>query len=51
MPVRIKKVDGFQVRTPGGIKAKSTTLKKAKAQKRLLLGIEHGMVLRRKKRK
>ncbi|MBU0976798.1 MAG: hypothetical protein KKD18_00095 [Nanoarchaeota archaeon] len=42
MPVKIKKVDGFRVSTPGGVKAKSTTKKKAKAQKRLLQGVKHG---------
>ena len=42
MPVRITKVDGFRVSTPGGVKAKSTTKKKAKAQKRLLNAVEHG---------
>ena len=51
MPVRIRKVNGFRVTTPGGVKAKSTTKKKAEAQKRLLLGIEHGMVPRKQKRK
>ena len=42
MPVTIKKVNGFQVSTPGGVKAKNTTRKKAKAQGRLLRAIEHG---------
>lgn len=42
MPVTIKKVNGFRVSTPGGVKAKSTTKKKAKAQKRLLNAIDHG---------
>lgn len=42
MPVKIKKVNGFQVSTPDGIKAKSTTKKKAERQKRLLNAIEHG---------
>ena len=42
MPVTIKKVDGFRVSTPGGVKAKKTTKKKAKSQKRLLNAIEHG---------
>lgn len=50
MPVRIRKVNGFRVTTPSGVKAKSTTRKKAEAQKRLLLGIEHGMVPRKKKK-
>lgn len=42
MPAKIIDVDGFQVRTPGGVKAKKTTLRKAKAQVRLLQGVEHG---------
>lgn len=42
MPVTIKKVNGFQVKTPGGVKAKSTTKKKAESQKRLLNAIDHG---------
>jgi len=41
MPVRIKKVDGYQVSTPHGIKAKHTTKAKAKAQERLLNAVEH----------
>lgn len=40
-PVRIKKVDGYQVSTPNQVHAKSTTLAKAKAQERLLNAIEH----------
>lgn len=41
MPVRLKKVKGgIQVSTPGGIKSKKTSLKKAKAQQRLLMAIE-----------
>jgi len=51
MPVKIKRVDGYRVSTPGGVKAKHTTKKKAEAQKRLLLGVEHGMVPRKKKKK
>lgn len=42
MPVTIREVDGFEVRTPGGVKAKKTTLRKAKAQANLLRAIEHG---------
>jgi len=44
MPVKIKKVDGYQVSTPHGVKAKNTTKKKAKSQKRLLNAIEHGFI-------
>ena len=43
MPVTIHKKKGgkVEVRTPGGVKAKSTTMAKAKAQERLLNAIEH----------
>lgn len=41
MPVTVKKEDGYRVSTPGGTKAKNTTLAKAKAQKRLLNAVEH----------
>ncbi len=51
MPVKIRKVDGYRVSTPGGVKAKSTTKKKAEAQARLLRGVEHGMVPRKQKKK
>lgn len=42
MPVTIRKVDGYRVSTPRGVKAKSTTAAKAKKQKRLLNAVEHG---------
>ena len=43
MPVSIKKTDGkYQVRTPGGVKSKGSTLRNAMAQKRLLNAVEHG---------
>jgi len=43
MPVKIKKVKGgYRVSTPGGVKSKKTTKKKAEAQKRLLRAVEHG---------
>ncbi len=51
MPVKIRKVDGYRVSTPGGVKAKHTTKKKAEAQARLLRGVEHGMVVRGSKAK
>lgn len=41
-PVKVKKVNGYQVSTPGGIKAKHTTRAKAMRQRRLLYGVEHG---------
>lgn len=49
MPVTIRKRNGYSVHTPGGVKAKNTTLKKAKAQMRLLNAVEHGFVPRKKK--
>ncbi len=51
MPVKIKKVNGFRVSTPGGVKAKYTTRAKAIAQARLLQGIEHGWKPTGKKKK
>lgn len=42
MPVKIKKVDGHRVSTPGGVKAKSTTKAKADRQANLLRAVEHG---------
>lgn len=43
MPVKIrKKGKNYQVSTPGGVKAKGTTKRKAKAQERLLNAVEHG---------
>jgi hypothetical protein len=51
MPVKIKKVDGYRVSTPGGVKSKHTTKAKAEAQRRLLRGIEHGMVPRKATKK
>jgi len=41
-PVKIKKVDGYKVSTPGGTKAKSTTKAKAQRQANLLRAIDHG---------
>jgi ribosomal protein S18 len=43
MPVKTRKLKSgkYRVSTPGGIKAKGTTKKKAKAQKRLLRAIKH----------
>jgi len=51
MPVKIKKVDGYRVSTPGGVKAKHTTKKKAESQKRLLNAVEHGWKPTGKKKK
>jgi len=42
MPVTISKKDhSYSVRTPSGTKAKSTSLKKALAQRNLLNAVEH----------
>ncbi len=51
MPVKLTKLPSGKVRvsTPNQIHAKGTTLEKAEAQKRLLQGVEHGMVPRKKK--
>jgi hypothetical protein len=42
MPVKIKKVDGYQVSTPHGVHAKHTSKRKAMAQRNLLNAVEHG---------
>jgi hypothetical protein len=45
MPVKIKKKGSrYQVSTPNGLKAKGTSLKKAKSQERLLNAVDHGFV-------
>lgn len=42
-PVKVTRVKGkYQVRTPGGVKAKGTSKAKAQAQANLLRGVEHG---------
>lgn len=41
MPVKIRKKNGHQVSTPGGVKAKSTTKVKAERQGNLLRAVEH----------
>lgn len=51
MPETITKVDGYRVSTPGGVKAKNTTKAKAKAQARLLRGVDHGWKPTGKRRK
>jgi hypothetical protein len=49
MPVKITKVKGgVRVSTPGGVKAKKTTMAKAKKQATLLRAIEHGFKPRKK---
>jgi hypothetical protein len=44
MPTKIRKTGKgkYKVSTPGGVKAKGTTKKKAESQARLLRGVEHG---------
>jgi hypothetical protein len=44
MPVKITKTKSgkYKVSTPNQVHAKATTLKKAKAQERLLNAIDHG---------
>jgi len=43
MPVKLTKVKGgVRVSTPHGVKAKKTTMAKAKKQANLLRGVEHG---------
>lgn len=53
MPVKIKKKGRgkYEVSTPGGVKAKGTSRRKAKAQERLLNAIDHGWKPDRKKGK
>lgn len=52
MPVTIRKVGGrYRVLTPGGVKARGTTKAKARAQARLLRGVEHGWRPTGKKKK
>jgi hypothetical protein len=44
MPAKIAKTNGgYRVSTPGGVKAKRTTLTNAKRQQRLLNAIDHGV--------
>ncbi len=43
MPVKITKTKkGYRVSTPKGVKAKGTTLTKAKKQRRLINATKHG---------
>ena len=41
MPVTIRKKDGYEVRTPHGVKAKNTSLANAEAQERILNAVKH----------
>lgn len=50
MPVSVRKLNGgYRVSTPGGVKAKRTTKKKAMKQRRLLNAVEHGFTPSRSK--
>jgi len=53
MPVKIRKLKHGKVRvsTPHGVKAKHTTIAKAKRQRRLLQGLEHGWKPARRRRR
>lgn len=52
MPGKIRKVrGGYQVATPGGVKAKKTSKAKAEAQVRLLAAIEHDPTFKPKAKK
>jgi hypothetical protein len=43
MPAKVSKVKGgYSVKTPSGTRAKKTSLKKAKAQQKLLNAVDHG---------
>lgn len=51
MPGKVTKVDGYRVRWGGRTTAKSTSKWKARRQLRLLYGVEHGMVPRKRRKK
>jgi hypothetical protein len=52
MPSKIRKKNGYQVKSPTGrVHAKGTTLRKAKAQQRLLNAIEHNPDFKPRKKK
>jgi hypothetical protein len=53
MPVRVSRVKGgrYSVRTPGGVKSRGTTKRKAESQVRLLRAVDHGFVPRRRRRR
>lgn len=42
MPWAVRNVNGYQVSSPGGVKAKRTTKEKAESQINLLRAVEHG---------
>jgi hypothetical protein len=55
MPVKTRKITSgknkgkYSVSTPGGVKAKATTKKKAEAQARLIRAIDHGFKPKKRK--
>ncbi len=51
MPVKTRRLKSGKVRvtTPGGVKSKGTTAKKAAAQKRLLNALDHGWKPKKKR--
>lgn len=44
MPYTMRKVNGYEVASPHGIKAKRTTKRKGQSQLNLLRGVKHGWV-------
>ena len=42
MPYAMRKVDGYKVTSPHGVKAKKTTKRKGQAQLNLLRAVKHG---------
>ena len=42
MPYAMRKIDGYKVTSPHGVKAKKTTKKKGQAQMNLLRAVKHG---------
>lgn len=52
MPATVTKVGSkYKVSTPSGVHAKGTTLRKAKAQQRLLNAVDHGWTPTKRKRR
>jgi hypothetical protein len=51
MPVKLRRLKGGRVRvsTPGGVKSKGTSVRKAAAQRRLLNAIDHGFKPRKRR--
>jgi hypothetical protein len=51
MPVKLRRLKGGKVRvsTPGGVKSKGTSARKARSQRRLLNAIDHGFKPRKRR--